>query len=127
MVSACAKYATVKDLIPIFFLNPYNFERPPKIIDNIILYKNLKSLFCLLDGMPHFFLYIALLSIILTVDPVILNNRFIDEYGWKELFFQILPNIKSTNPNFKTLENKIKITLNFKVINWDLIKIIKWN
>jgi hypothetical protein len=73
------------------------------------------------------FFYKALLSIILTVDPVILNNRFIDEYGWKELFFQILPNIKGTNPNFKTLENKIKITLNFKVITWDLIKIIKWH
>jgi hypothetical protein len=39
-----------------FFLNPYNFERPPKKIDNIILYKNLKSLL-FIRWNASFFLY----------------------------------------------------------------------
>jgi hypothetical protein len=49
-----------------------------------------------------------------------LTTSLANMYGMT--FFQMLPNIRGTDPKFESLDGKIKITPNFEGVNSNLVK-----
>jgi hypothetical protein len=52
---------------------------------------------------------------------MVFNGHLINKYMDEWVFFQMLCNVKGRKPNFETLEEKIKMILNFKCVSCNLV------